>query len=89
VVVPGAVVGLCAEASMDMRDPRPGLCSLWATDPWWRGFVGCWFLQRVAPRRGTVSVTAAHVSAACFGLLSHVVVVGGVLCWVRLSVLLL
>jgi hypothetical protein len=46
--------------------------------------VGCWFLQRVAPWRGTASVTTAQVSAACFGLLSHVIVAGGVLCWVRL-----
>jgi hypothetical protein len=50
--------------------------------------VGCWFLQRVAPWRGTTSVTTAQVSAACFGLLSHVVVAGGVLCWVRLFLFL-
>jgi hypothetical protein len=46
--------------------------------------VGCWSMQRVAPRRGTTLVTTAQVSAACFGLISHVVEDGGVLCRVCL-----
>jgi hypothetical protein len=41
-------------------------------------------LQRVAPRGGTASVTAARVAAACFSLLSQLVVHGGVLLWVCL-----
>jgi hypothetical protein len=45
---------------------------------------GRWCLQRVAPRRGTASVTAAQVAAACFSLLSRLVVDGGVLLWVCL-----
>jgi hypothetical protein len=56
------------------------------TVPWWRSSEGCWFLQRVAPRCGTASATTVQVSAACFGLLSHVVGVGGVLCRVRLFI---
>jgi hypothetical protein len=34
--------------------------------------------------RGTTSVTTAQVSAACYGLLSHMGVDGGVLCRMRL-----
>jgi hypothetical protein len=45
---------------------------------------GRWSLQQVAPRRGTTLVTMAQVSTAYFGLLSHVVDVGGVLCRARL-----
>jgi hypothetical protein len=45
---------------------------------------GRWCLQRVAPRRGTTSVTAAQVAGACFSLLSQLVVDGGVLFWVSL-----
>jgi hypothetical protein len=47
--------------------------------------VGCWSMQRVAPWRGTTLVTTAHVSATCFGLISHVVEDGGVL-WLRIVV---
>jgi hypothetical protein len=82
--VPGVVVGVCADAPMDLRDRRSWMCSLRATVPWWRSPEGRWFLQRVATRRGTASATTAQVSAACFGLLSHVVGVGGVLCRVCL-----
>jgi hypothetical protein len=45
---------------------------------------GRWCLQRVAPQRGTASVTAAQVAATCFSLLSRLVVDGGVLLWVCL-----
>jgi hypothetical protein len=34
--VPGAVMGVCAEASMDLRVRRSGLCSSRTTVPWWR-----------------------------------------------------
>jgi hypothetical protein len=33
--VPGAVMGVCAEASMDLRVRRSGLCSSRTTVPWW------------------------------------------------------
>jgi hypothetical protein len=82
--VPGAVVGVCAEASKDLRVRRSGLCSSRTAVPWWRSFGGCWCLHWVVPRRGTALVTTAQVSAACYGLLSHMGVDGGVLCRVRL-----
>jgi hypothetical protein len=41
--VPGAVVGVCVEASMNLRDRRPCLCSLRTTVPWWRSSEGRWF----------------------------------------------
>jgi hypothetical protein len=82
--VPGAVMGVCADASMDLRVRRSGLCISRTTVPWWRSFGGCWCLQRVAPRRGTALVTTTQVSAACYGLLSHLGVDGGVLCGLRL-----
>jgi hypothetical protein len=76
--VPGAVVGVCAEAFLDLRDRQAGMCSLRMTVPWWRSSGGCWCLQRVAHRRGTTLVTTTQVSAACLGLLSHLDVDGGV-----------
>jgi hypothetical protein len=68
----GTAMRVCTEASLDERDRRSCLCSLSVTVPWWRNSGGRWSLQRVA-RRGTTLVTTAQVSAACFGLLSHVV----------------
>jgi hypothetical protein len=82
--VPSAVAGVCAEASLDLKDRRSGMCSSWTTIPWWRSSGGCWCLQRVTLRCGTTLVTTAQVSAACYGLLSHKGVDGGVLCRVRL-----
>jgi hypothetical protein len=82
----GTEMGVCTEASLDLRDRRSCMCSLSVTVPWWRSSGGRLSLQRVAPRRGTTLVTTAQVSAACFGLLSRVVEDGGVLCRVCLFV---
>jgi hypothetical protein len=80
----GTEMGVCVEASLDQRARRPCLCILNVTISWWRSSGGRWSLQRVAPWRGTSLVTTAQVSVACFGLLSHVVEDGGVLCRVCL-----
>jgi hypothetical protein len=81
----GTKMGVCVEASLDLRDQRSCMCSLSVTGPWWRSSGGHLSLQRVAPRRDTALVTTTQVSAACFGLLSHVIEDGGVLCRVCCS----
>jgi hypothetical protein len=84
VCVPGAVLGVFADASMDLRDRRSCTCSLRLIVPWWRSLGGWRCLQWVALRRDTSLVTAAQVAAACFSLLSQLVGVGGVWFWVCL-----
>jgi hypothetical protein len=42
--VPGAVVGVCAEASMVLRNRRSCICSLRLIVPWWRRSEGRWCL---------------------------------------------
>jgi hypothetical protein len=78
VCVPGAMMGVFADASMDMRDRRLCTCSLKLIVPWWRSLGGWRCLQLVALRRGTALVTTVQVAAACFSLLSLLVRVGGV-----------
>jgi hypothetical protein len=82
----GTEMGVCAEASLDQRARRLCLCNLIVTVPWWRRSRGRWSLQQVAPRRGTTLVMTTQESAICFGLLSHVVEDGDVLCRVCLFV---
>jgi hypothetical protein len=66
----GIEMGVCVEASLDLRDRRSCMRSLSAKVPWWRSSRGHLCLQRVASRRGTAFVTTTQVSAACFCLSS-------------------
>jgi hypothetical protein len=50
----GIEMGVCVEASLDLRDRRSCMRSLSAKVPWWRSSRGHLCLQRVASRRGSV-----------------------------------